>query len=81
MQGQYVSGEQLNRVDIENAKIVLVDPCLNIGYQFNLNDKFGINLESRFSYSLNGISEDFDDMQLINLGLGVGFCYFISPME
>jgi len=81
MQGQYVSGEQLNRVDIEDAKSVLIDPCLNIGYQFNLNDKFGINLEGRFSYSVNGILEDYNEMQFINIGLGVGFCYFINPME
>ncbi len=81
MQGQYVQGTQVNKVDIENAKKVVIDPSLNWGYQFNLNNKFGINLEGRFSYSVNGILEDNSEMQLINLGLGVGFCYFINPGE
>lgn len=81
MQGQYVQGVEMGRVKIEDAKTVLIDPCLNIGYQFNLNDKLGINLEGRFAYSVNGILEDNSEMQLINFGFGIGFCYFITPME
>ncbi|MCD4682851.1 MAG: PorT family protein, partial [Bacteroidales bacterium] len=81
MQGQYIQGIQVNKVDIENAKKFVIDPGFNCGYQFNLNNKFGINLEGRFSYSVNGILEDYNEMQFINIGLGVGFCYFINPME
>jgi len=80
-QGQYVQGVQSTRIDIENANIIVIEPNVNLGYQFAINNKFGINLESRFSYTVNGILESDNEIQFLNIGVGVGFCYFIVPRE
>lgn len=80
-QGVYIQGEPSSRVDIENAKTVLINPNINFGYQFAINDKFGINLEGRFSYSIDGFTDYNNQFQFINTGLGIGFCYFIIPKE
>lgn len=80
-QGVYIQGVPDSKAEIENAKSFLINPNLNFGYQFSINDKFGINLEGKFSYSINGFHENDNSWQFINTGLGIGFCYFIIPKE
>jgi len=75
-----VSGEeQSGKQDIENVKTIVVEPEIILGYQFSIKDKFGINLEVSGSFTANGIWEGDNAMKIRNIGLGVGFFYFIKP--
>lgn len=80
IQGTWPQGDQIPK-DIENTKMVVIEPSFNCGYQFVINDKFGINLEGGYSFTVNGILEGTNDIKLFNLTFGFGFCYFIVPKE
>lgn len=80
-QGQEVQGIPTFKEDIENAKSIVIEPSFICGYQFAINDKFGINLEGRSSFTVNGIWDGMTNLKIINFGFGIGFCYFIVPME
>ena len=80
-QGQDVMGTPGPNAYIENAKSIVIEPNLNCGYQFAINNKFGLNLEGRSSFTVNGILQNTNTLKLFNLGFGIGFCYFITPRE
>jgi hypothetical protein len=73
-----VSGTETKKEDIQNTKKLVVEPTLAIGYQFNINDKFGVNLEGMFSYTANGVLSEGTGLKLMNFGLGIGLTYFIA---
>lgn len=80
-QGQNVQGIESSMFNIENQKNIVIEPNLNCGYQFAINNKFGINVEARSSITANGIQEGNSVLKIINFGFGIGFCYFIVPEE
>lgn len=77
-EGIMVSGEEWKKTEIENTQGFVIEPTIGLGYQFNIKNKFGLNLEAFASRTINGIY-DSGDGQILNFGLGIGFCYFISP--
>jgi hypothetical protein len=80
-QGQSVDGSDLFGGNINNAKSIVIEPNLNFGYQFAINNQFGINVEGRSSFTANGIQEGNNTLKIINFGFGIGFCYFIVPLD
>ncbi len=71
--GLYENGEEMQKRELNFEQNFVFEPTLGIGYQFNFNNKFGLNLEGYASKSLTGKSYAF-----VNIGLGIGFCYFFS---
>lgn len=76
-----IYNNQYSMPGYEDLKPIVIESNLHFGYQFNINNKFGINLEGRFSYTLSSLYSSGDPVRKMGLGLGIGFCYFIKPKQ